>query len=176
MLHWSSPSWLPADSEGECHCSTRPIKQGIFKCHLIHVLPFGTAGSVVQINRVTTDFQQITAHILRLPITSSTCPWSCQGSQWRAPFGDVFVFPTVDADIEYDGLQNSEGPPAGSDEASTSSSSEDSGAKSTTHVKPSTLFDSCTQEVIPETQQDQMLLPCKEGVMTDVFGEARCGS
>ena len=81
---------------------------------------------------------------------------------------------TVDADIEDDGLQPSEGPPAGSDEASTSSSSEDSGAEPTNHVEPSRLFDSFTQEVIPGTQRDQMLLPWKEGAMTDVFGEARC--
>ena len=52
---------------GECHCSTRPIKQVTFKYHIIHELPFGTAGSVVQFNRVATGLKQIAAHILGLP-------------------------------------------------------------------------------------------------------------
>ena len=52
---------------GECHCSTRQIKQGTFKYHLVHVLQFGTPGSVVQFNRVATGLKQIAAHILGLP-------------------------------------------------------------------------------------------------------------
>ena len=151
---------------GECHCCSGPIKQVTFKYHLIHVLPFGIAGSVVQFNMVATGLKQIAAHILGLPavnrfgdqsmflpgLTATCAVWRCvcvskhlrQERNERSPLPVLILSSACRSHRLRQGRSTLTAKTTAfnlwkdQQQAATS----DSGAEPTTQVKPSTLFNS----------------------------------